>query len=64
MYSEKEEVVDVLMKNGHMNLLESSWSCFEDGDIPCGVCVPCEHRIHGFKNAGTDDPYLKVRDLV
>lgn len=35
---------------------EHTWSCYQDGDEPCGVCASCEERARGFERAGVDDP--------
>ncbi|MBS1263190.1 MAG: 7-cyano-7-deazaguanine synthase [Methanonatronarchaeales archaeon] len=36
--------------------LEHTWSCYQDGDEPCGVCASCEERAEGFERAGVEDP--------
>jgi len=35
---------------------EHTWSCYQDGDEPCGVCASCEERARGFESAGVNDP--------
>ena len=35
-----------------------SWTCYEGGDKPCGVCPACILRIKGFSEAGFDDPAI------
>ena len=32
-----------------------SWSCYEEGDVPCGVCESCRLRSEGFKQSGFQD---------
>ncbi len=38
--------------------LEWSWSCYEGGDRPCGVCESCLRRARAFELAGAKDPLL------
>jgi len=33
-----------------------SWSCYQGGEKPCGICDSCLLRIQAFKNAGVIDP--------
>ena len=37
---------------------EWSWSCYHDGEKPCGVCESCIRRKMAFENAGVQDPLL------
>ncbi len=33
-----------------------TWSCYEGGDLHCGVCGTCRDRLAAFKVAGFEDP--------
>ncbi len=39
--------------------LEWSWSCYEGGERPCGVCESCMRRERAFNAAGTKDPLME-----
>ncbi|HEY9205787.1 MAG TPA: 7-cyano-7-deazaguanine synthase QueC [Candidatus Methanoperedens sp.] len=39
--------------------LEWSWSCYEEGRKPCGVCESCLRRKRAFDHAGAKDPLLE-----
>lgn len=38
---------------------ELTWSCYEGGDEPCGVCATCLDRIRAFELNGVRDPLMK-----
>lgn len=37
---------------------ELTWSCYEGGDTPCGVCGICRDRALAFEKNGVTDPLL------
>jgi len=40
--------------------LRLSWSCYESGDLPCGVCESCLRRARAFAEVGVKDPGLGI----
>ena len=36
--------------------LELTWSCYEDGQVPCGKCRGCLMRRKAFEDVGAQDP--------
>ena len=36
-----------------------TWSCYEGGERPCGVCGTCRDRAQAFRLNGIEDPALK-----
>lgn len=37
---------------------ELTWSCYEGGEKPCGVCGTCRDRMAAFEANGVNDPLL------
>lgn len=35
---------------------EETWTCYEGGDVHCGICGACQERRAGFHDAGVHDP--------
>lgn len=50
----KSDIVELAYELGAP--LEYTWSCYEGGDIHCGVCPTCVERKQAFADAGVDDP--------
>ncbi|MGB3683193.1 MAG: 7-cyano-7-deazaguanine synthase QueC [Rubrobacteraceae bacterium] len=50
----KAEIVEVGTKLGVP--YEDTWSCYEGGDLHCGLCGTCTERKEAFQLAGLPDP--------
>ncbi|MFN8769786.1 MAG: 7-cyano-7-deazaguanine synthase QueC [Neisseriaceae bacterium] len=51
---------DEVVKLGHLLQVpfEDTWSCYEAGDIHCGLCGACYNRKHGFIDSNIPDPTI------
>ena len=59
MFLTKAETVRLAARLPHgMDVVGMSWTCYEGGEVPCGVCPACELRIKGFAEAGIKDPAM------
>lgn len=51
---------DIIKKGLELDVpYEMTWSCYEGGNKPCGVCGTCRDRISAFKANGVIDPIMK-----
>lgn len=42
---------------------ELTWSCYEGGETPCGVCATCRDRAAAFAINGIEDPAMEERGI-
>lgn len=57
VYMNKSEVIRLGLKLKVP--YELTWSCYEGGETPCGVCGTCRDRIAAFEKNGVTDPLMK-----
>jgi len=50
----KGEVVQII--DNSILEFQDLWSCYEDAELPCGVCYHCKENIKAFQEAGIEDP--------
>jgi 7-cyano-7-deazaguanine synthase len=54
MHNTKAEIVDI---GAALDVpYEDTWSCYEGGDLHCGLCGTCNERKEAFQLAGMPDP--------
>ena len=52
----------VVRKGLELNVpYEMTWSCYEGGSMPCGVCGTCVDRMEAFRLNGVEDPLNTIR---
>jgi len=51
---DKESIVKSSIENDAP--LRWSWSCYDSGPVPCGVCESCKRRSLAFEKIGVTDP--------
>jgi len=50
---------DVVKKGLELKVpYEMTWSCYEGGEKPCGICGTCRDRISAFEANGISDPLI------
>jgi 7-cyano-7-deazaguanine synthase len=59
---DKEAIVLSALQNNAP--LKWSWSCYETGPLPCGVCESCRRRALAFEKAGVEDPLFSEADSL
>jgi 7-cyano-7-deazaguanine synthase len=52
----KADIVRLAVEHGAP--LAQTWSCYQGGERPCGLCDSCLLRAKGFAEAGVADPAL------
>jgi len=55
---------DIIRKGNELGVpFKDTWSCYQGGKKPCGVCDSCILRANGFKAVGIPDPALVVEPI-
>jgi 7-cyano-7-deazaguanine synthase in queuosine biosynthesis len=59
----KTELVELFLKEGgNPQMLLDSYSCYEGGEKPCGICKPCFRKWVSLKNNGIEMKDYFARD--
>lgn len=54
---------EIVLKGVEMGApLELTWSCYQNGPTPCGICDSCALRARGFSAAGVQDPLVYLAE--
>jgi 7-cyano-7-deazaguanine synthase len=53
----KKEIIELGVSLGVP--FEKTWSCYQGGAVPCGICDSCLLRAKGFQEAGIQDPLIQ-----
>ena len=54
---------EIVLKGVEMGApLELTWSCYQGGPTPCGICDSCAIRARGFSAAGVQDPLMYLSE--
>ncbi|HKR14126.1 MAG TPA: 7-cyano-7-deazaguanine synthase QueC [Pyrinomonadaceae bacterium] len=61
IYLKKSEIVQRGLDLGAP--LQLTWSCYRESERACGVCDSCALRLRAFREAGTTDPIIYLRQL-
>ena len=56
----EEKKSEVVRKGIELNVpFQFTWSCYEEGEVPCGKCPTCLDRAKAFAENGMKDPALE-----
>lgn len=56
LYLKKTEIIQL---GNQLNVpWEKTWSCYQGGEKPCGVCDSCQLRLQAFQALGLTDPLM------
>jgi 7-cyano-7-deazaguanine synthase len=55
---DRKQIISLAYKLGVP--IELTWSCHQEGEIPCNHCYACRQRFDAFLSLGIKDPALKM----